>query len=168
MLPQVAQSVRNPPANALGFDPWVGKIPWRRKWQPTPVFLPGKSHGQRNLTGYSPWGHKESDMTEHTYVYAHTHTHTHTHTRYPYFSVVLADAVGFGWSLLAHCSATHAWSYLCQAPILGPGFSYWPCVNVHVDLPPNYLLAAPLGRPVFQMQPWPRFCSVHFAFLPVT
>ena len=37
---------------------------WRRKWQPTPVFLPGESHGQRSLVGYSPWGHKESDMTE--------------------------------------------------------------------------------------------------------
>ena len=37
------------------FDPWVGKIPWRRKWQPTAVFLPGKSHGQRSLEGYSPW-----------------------------------------------------------------------------------------------------------------
>ena len=47
-----------------GFDPWVGKIPWRRKWQPTPVLLPGKSHGQRSLAGCSPWGHKESDMTE--------------------------------------------------------------------------------------------------------
>ena len=41
-----------------GFDPWVRKILWRRKWQPTPVFLPGKSHGQRSLVGYSPWGHK--------------------------------------------------------------------------------------------------------------
>ena len=47
-----------------GFDPWVGKIPWRRKWQPTPVFLPGKSHGQRSLVGYCPWGRKESDTTE--------------------------------------------------------------------------------------------------------
>ena len=45
------------------FSPWVGKIPWKRKWQPTPVFLPGKSHGQR-LVGYSPWGSKESDTTE--------------------------------------------------------------------------------------------------------
>ena len=43
---------------------WVGKIPWRRKRQPTPVFLPGESQGQRNLVGYSPWGCKESDMTE--------------------------------------------------------------------------------------------------------
>ena len=47
------------------FNPWVGKMPWRRKWQPTPVFLPGKSHEQRSLAGYSPWGLKESDVTEH-------------------------------------------------------------------------------------------------------
>ena len=46
------------------FDPWVGKILWRRIWQPTPVFLAGKSHGWRSLAGYSPWGRKESDMTE--------------------------------------------------------------------------------------------------------
>ena len=47
-----------------GFNPWVGTISWRRKWQPTPVFLPGKSHGRRNLVGYSPCCHKESDPTE--------------------------------------------------------------------------------------------------------
>ena len=47
-----------------GFDPWVRKIPWMRAWQPTPVCSPGKSHGQRSLAGYSPWGHKESDTTE--------------------------------------------------------------------------------------------------------
>ena len=46
------------------FNPWVRKIPWRSEWQPTAVFLPGKSHGQRSLAGYSPWGHKESDTTE--------------------------------------------------------------------------------------------------------
>ena len=48
----------------LRFHPQVGKIPWRRKWQPAPVFLPGESHGHRSLAGYSPWGHKESDTTE--------------------------------------------------------------------------------------------------------
>ena len=47
-----------------GFDPWVVKIPWRRAWQPTPVFLPRESHGQRSLAGYSLWGCKESDTTE--------------------------------------------------------------------------------------------------------
>ena len=46
------------------FNPWAGKIPWRRAWQPTPVFLPGDSHAQRSLGGYSPWGPKEPDPTE--------------------------------------------------------------------------------------------------------
>ena len=46
------------------FDPWVRKIPWRRKWQSTPVLLSGKFHGRRSLVGYSPWGHRESDTTE--------------------------------------------------------------------------------------------------------
>ena len=66
---QVALAVKNLPANVrdakrLRFDPWLGKIPWGRKWQPTPVFLPGKFHRQRSLAGYSPWGHRESDTTE--------------------------------------------------------------------------------------------------------
>ena len=63
-----------------GFDPWVRKIPWRRKRQPTPVFLPRKCHGQRSLVGNSPWGHIALDATEHTHVCTHTQTHTHTHT----------------------------------------------------------------------------------------
>ena len=46
-----------------GFNPWVGKISWRREWLPTPVFLSEESHGQRSLVAYSPWNHKESDMT---------------------------------------------------------------------------------------------------------
>jgi len=47
------------------FDPWIGKIPLSKKWQPTPVFLPEKFHGQRSLVGFSPWGHRELDTTEH-------------------------------------------------------------------------------------------------------
>ena len=47
-----------------GFSPRVGKIPWRRNWLPTPIYLPEKSHGQRSLAGYSPWGHKQSDTAE--------------------------------------------------------------------------------------------------------
>ena len=57
----------------LGFDPCVGEVPWRRKWQPIPVFLLGKSHGQRSLVGCSPWGRKKSDtteMTEHTCMHS--------------------------------------------------------------------------------------------------
>ena len=61
--------VKNPPVNAgrcreCKFDPWVGKIPWKRKWQPILVLLPGEFLGQRSLAGYSPWGCKELDMTE--------------------------------------------------------------------------------------------------------
>ena len=63
-----------------GFDPWVRKIPWRRKWQPTLVFLPGKSQGQRSLVGYSPWGCKESDTTEQT-EHAHTYHQHLAHSR---------------------------------------------------------------------------------------
>ena len=52
------------------LEPWVGNIPWRTAWLPTPVFLPGESHGQRSLAGYSPWGQKKSDTTEQlTYFY---------------------------------------------------------------------------------------------------
>ena len=47
-----------------GFDPWIGKIPWRRAWQSTPVFSPGESHGQKSLVGHSSWGRNESDTTE--------------------------------------------------------------------------------------------------------
>ena len=52
------------PFRRPGFDPCVQKIPWKREWQPAPVFLPGESHGQRSLAGYSRWDHKESDTTE--------------------------------------------------------------------------------------------------------
>ena len=59
------QTVKNLPAMwEARLDPWVGKIPCRRAQQPTPVFLPEESHGQRNLVSYSPWGCKESEMTE--------------------------------------------------------------------------------------------------------
>ena len=59
--------VKNLPVNA-GEDTWVGKIPWKRKWQPPLVFLPGKSHRQRSLAGCNPWGCTESDWTEHTHT----------------------------------------------------------------------------------------------------
>ena len=60
----------------LEFHLWAGKIPWRRAWPPTPVFLTGEFHGQRSLAGYSPWGHRAGlGWATNT----HTHTHTHTH-----------------------------------------------------------------------------------------
>ena len=79
-----------------GFDSWIGKIPQRRKRQPTPVFLPGKSGETEEAAGYSTWGRKELNMTkatEHTHTHTHTqsaqlqknketNTHTHTHTHH--------------------------------------------------------------------------------------
>ena len=59
---QVAQHQES--ACQRGFDPWIGKILWRRKWQPAPILLPGKSHGRRSLAGYTPRVLKESAMTE--------------------------------------------------------------------------------------------------------
>ena len=62
-LPGGASGIKSPrQCRRQGLDPWVEKIPWRGKWLPTPVFLPGKFHGQRSLVGYSPSCHKELDM----------------------------------------------------------------------------------------------------------
>ena len=55
------------------FDPWVRKIPWKRKWQPTPVLLPGKFHGQRSLVGYSSWGHRVGHDWATSLSFFHTH-----------------------------------------------------------------------------------------------
>ena len=65
MNSQVALVVKNlQETKRHRFDPWVRKIPWRRAWLPTPVSLPGESHGQKSLVGYSPWGRKQLDTTE--------------------------------------------------------------------------------------------------------
>ena len=64
------------------FDPWVRKIPWRRDGMPTPVFLPGESHGPRSLAGCSPWGHRESDRTERVST-AHTSVRTSSPALFP-------------------------------------------------------------------------------------
>ena len=70
-----------------GFDTWVGKVPWRRKWQPTLVFLPGKSQWQRSLANYNPRSHERvrhdlaTKQQKQYPLYTHTHTHTHTHTQ---------------------------------------------------------------------------------------
>ena len=66
------------------FDAWVRKIPWRKEWLPTPVFLPGETHGQRSLVGYSPWGRKESDTTGWL-----------THTFSMYYQISKSNLIGF-------------------------------------------------------------------------
>ena len=65
-FPGGSHGKKNQPANAgdVGSIPGLGRFPWKRKWLPTPIFLPGESHGQRSLAGYSPWGPKQLDTTE--------------------------------------------------------------------------------------------------------
>ena len=83
--------VKNPPANAGDIRdqdsiPGSGRSPGGGAWQPTPVFLPGESHGQRSLTGYSPWGHKASDTKRLTHTHTHTHTRVYRSSRVDFFS----------------------------------------------------------------------------------
>ena len=64
---------------SCGFNPWLEKIPWKEAWQPTPALLPGESHRQRSLPGYSPWGSKESgttEVTKHKYTISSFKVHT--------------------------------------------------------------------------------------------
>ena len=88
------------------------EIPWRRAWQPTPVFFPGESHGQRSLAGYSPCGHKESDTTKQLSIQTHIHglsdpenafliIHTHTHTC-ACVSRILNHFIPIRWIFLLH------------------------------------------------------------------
>ena len=93
-----------------GFSPWVAEIPWRRKWQPTPVPLPGKSHGQRSLAGYSPCSCKELDMTEHRCACAHTHTHTHT--RLPTVTELWISSRHFAESRFTYINISSFYKYL--------------------------------------------------------
>ena len=79
------------------FDTWVKKTPWRRKCKPTPMFLPGESHGQKSLKGYSPWGFKELDITEHniaaqsnskkTVSYHLSYIYLQVQSQYPYTAI---------------------------------------------------------------------------------
>ena len=86
--------VKNLAVNAgdmrCGFNHWVGKIPWKRAWLPTPVFLPGEFHGQRSPMSCSPWGHKESDTTK---------PNTHAYTKFS--SVYLNLYTVYGVNILS-------------------------------------------------------------------
>ena len=84
-----------------GFDPWVGKIPWRRGWQTTPVLLPGESQGERSLVGYSPWSHKNQTWLKWLSMHAHASESVHL-----CFSLV--------WRFLANISSNVISSTFCQ------------------------------------------------------
>ena len=105
----VAQKVKHLLAcRRPGFNPWIGKIPWRRKWQPTPVLLPGKSHGWRNLAGYSPWGRNELDTTERLHFHFQTccTSGLQNYAPYNWRSVPLINIFPF-FPVLSSASAYH-------------------------------------------------------------
>ena len=89
------------PSRRFRFDPWAGKIPWRRKWQPTPAFLPGKSRGQRSLVGYSPWGCKRVEhnlVTKEQQQYLPRHI-IYTHIQLHMYSLLRIE---FGYIWIQH------------------------------------------------------------------
>ena len=91
-----------------GFNPWVRKIPWSRKWQLAPVFLLGKFHGQRRLLGYSPWGHRESDITD--------HIHEHSEESFP---MQPPPPTGYKRSQLCHIYMWQSWDMKIFVALLG-------------------------------------------------
>ena len=133
-----------------GFDPWVGKILLRRKWQSTPVLLPGKSHGQRSLVGYSPWGRKESDTTERLHVHVHVHVSFLTQdlfmTSHPIRNEILIPPLDL--NVLCHLSPPFPWTPLLTLPCLPSAFRQFgllpfPCPN----LPPSQSFSLTLPLP---------------------
>ena len=103
LSPFIAVQCRRPE-----FDPLVRKIPWRREWLPTPEFLPGEFCAQRSLEGYSPWGHKESDMTKH----AHT-IPQNCSSNYWIFQSRILEWVVFPFSRRASQTRYWTWSSVC-------------------------------------------------------
>ena len=93
---KVAQMVKNLPAMMeIQVQPWVERLLWRREWLPTPVFLPGESHGQKSLAGYSPWNRKEQDtteMTQHSWISHSCHKLIYY---YVYLQVNLGEGNGY-------------------------------------------------------------------------
>ena len=121
--------VKNPPANGrdrdageAGVIPGSGRFPWRKAWQPTTVFLPGGSHGQRSLAGYGPWGHKESDTTEVTEHAVHKQFILNIIPEL-YFSYLFAELL----QPLSHIRVPHlqAQLLLLTQPLGGQRWSTW-------------------------------------------
>ena len=113
------------------FDPWVQKIPWRRAWEPTPGFLPGESHGQRSLMGYSPWGHTESDTigtTDRAHTYPSDH---HVGQKSPEISFLPLSSQ-HPPTLRGGC-----WRFACSPPSYKPNHTVCPLLCL---LPPSFPL----------------------------
>ena len=112
-----------------GFDPWVRKILWRRKWQPIPVFLLGKFHVQRHLEGYSPQGHKESDTTER----AHAHTHKYILTSWFTMCVSFRCTESDSCMCIYIYTHTHTNTYICVYIHISCVYTYI-CVYIYESM----------------------------------
>ena len=141
------------------FDPWVRKIPWRRKWQPTPVVLPGKSHGQKSLVGYNPWGHNESSETGLTHTLICWLSFGCTGLLLSGlslagasggYSLLLCSAFSLWWLLLLwrtgskskHCSGRGAWAWFLHS-MCDPGLGIKPLISA---LASGFLMTGPRGK----------------------
>ena len=124
-----------------GFDPWVRKIPWRRKWQPTPVFWPRESHGQRSLVGYSLWGCKESDATE------HSHTVLLTLTRTPRYTVLCFTSTSQGLHFCLCCLRIEG---LCNPASSSSVGTIFPMSSAHF-VSPWHILVIPVTFQTFSL-----------------
>ena len=132
-----------------GFSPQVGKIPWRRDWLPTPVFLPGEFHGQRSMAGYNPWGFKELGMTEQLTVSPHQHFHkqrcgTLTRKRNtPFWQDFLSWHVYYGllpWRNILRQYKIHSEDFKCAIFQLTYWniFVHWPnIITLHLKISPQ-------------------------------
>ena len=111
------------------------KIPWRRKWQPIPVFLPGKSHGQRSLVSYSPWGHKEPNMTEHTWHTLHTRTHpsTHIYPDLPTFAFPIGSGSTIQMSVYS-CFGYYDDAFKSKQQVQNSIFFHIHCLSISISL----------------------------------
>ena len=122
------------------FDPWVGKIPRRRTWQPTPVFLPGKPHGQRSLAGYSPGGSKESDSTEQLSIHITMETVT---VIWPLVKKGKFQVCFFGPKVGWLLSVT-TWSPGYRVGVTVAGAALWPRDTEFTSLPWEWIGPVPL------------------------
>ena len=156
----MAQRVKHLPTV---FKPWVGKIPRRRKWQPTPVLLPGKSRGLRSLVGYSPWGGKQSDTTERLHFF-YSLEHPLDLDVYP-THVCFTELISLGSEIIqpnksnaripgfwgqCHTDVTGTWLEVLIAKLVKP--------NMHISLASFYKLRCSLGF-LNKLRPQ----SVHFS-----
>ena len=126
----MAQMVKNlPECRRPGYDPWVSKIPWRRKWQPTPVFLPGRFHGLRSLVGYSPWSLNESEMTEWLSTHTHCVRSSWFYREYKYGIKVLTEALTWYKYSRKSIILFGGWEMDQEAFLEGP--TSWSGVHIH-------------------------------------